>query len=254
MPCDDEGMTDAVVVPTPVVLVHGAWHGAWCWSALQAELDKRGVPSYAVDLPGHGISDRPLGDLHGDAACVADVVERLATDVVLVGHSYGGAVITEAAMHTERVRHLVYLTAFVLDEGETLSSIPILDSAPAQQIIGLRSARRTLEDGTIALDPVAAIPSLYGCCEPAVQQAAVARLSPQPKASFMQSVTGASWKRVPSTYVRCTEDQVIALSHQDAMAQRCGTVLTLETDHSPFASMPAATADILARVARHITR
>ncbi len=246
-------MTDPST-PTPIVLVHGAWHGAWCFAALQAELDKRGVPSYAVDLPGHGISDRPLGDLRGDAACVADVVERLATDVVLVGHSYGGAVITEAAMHTERVRHLVYLTAFVLDEGESLSSIPILESAPAQQIIGLGKARRTLEDGTIALDPVAAIPALYGCCEAAVQQAAVARLSPQPKASFAQSVTGAPWKRLPSTYVRCTEDQAISLSHQSAMAQRCGTVLTLETDHSPFASMPGETADILARLAHDPTR
>ena len=72
-PCDDDRMTDALSTPTPIVLVHGAWHGAWCFAALQAELDKRGVPSYAVDLPGHGISDRPLGDLHGDAACVADV-------------------------------------------------------------------------------------------------------------------------------------------------------------------------------------
>ncbi|HEX2784505.1 MAG TPA: alpha/beta hydrolase [Ilumatobacteraceae bacterium] len=254
LPCDDDEMTDTLVSVTPIVLVHGAWHGAWCWAAVQAELDKRGVPSYAVDLPGHGTSDRPLGDLHGDAACVADLIDRLATDVVLVGHSYGGAVITEAATRTQRVRHLVYLTAFVLDEGESLASIPILAALPPQQIIGLGQARRTLEDGAIALDPAAAIPALYGCCEPAVQQASAARLSPQPKASFAQAVTGASWKRVPSTYVRCTEDQVIPLAHQDAMAQRCGTVLTLETDHSPAASMPAATADILARVARHTTR
>lgn len=243
-------MTNALIVPMPVVLVHGAWHGAWCWSALQAELDRRGVPSYAIDLPGHGVSDRPRGDLHGDAACVADVVKRLATDVVLVGHSYGGAVITEAATLTDRVRHLVYLTAFVLDEGETMSKIPILDAVPPQQVIGLGGARRVLNNGTITLDPVAAIPALYGCCEPAVQLAAVARLSPQPKASFVQQVTGASWKRVPSTYVRCTKDQAIPLAHQDAMAQRCGIVLTLETDHSPFASMPAATADILAPLSR----
>ena len=243
-------MTEAMSVSVPVVLVHGAWHGAWCWSALQAELDRQGVPSYAVDLPGHGISDRPLGDLHGDAAYVVDVVERLATDVILVGHSYGGAVITEAAMFTTHVRHLVYLTAFVLDEGESMSRIPIFDSVAPQQIIGLGGARRVLDNNTIVLDPVAAIPALYGCCEPAVQQAAVARLSPQPTASFIQQVTGASWKRVPSTYVRCTKDQAISLAHQDAMAQRCGTVLTLETDHSPFASMPLATADILTLLSR----
>ena len=71
-----------------VVLVHGAWHGAWCWSALQAELDQRGIASIAVDLPGHGASTAPLGDLHGDAAAVAAVVDRIDGDVVLVGHSY----------------------------------------------------------------------------------------------------------------------------------------------------------------------
>jgi pimeloyl-ACP methyl ester carboxylesterase len=248
------GMIDDVVdardAMTPVVLVHGAWHGAWCWSAMQAELDKLGVPSYAVDLPGHGISDRPLGDLHGDAAYVAEVIERLGADVVLVGHSYGGAVITEAATLTEHVAHLVYLTAFVLDEGESLSSIPMLDAVTPQPVVGLSKARRTLDDGTIVLDPTEAIPAFYGCCEPAVQQAASLRLSPQPKASFVQPVSGAAWKRLPSTYVRCTQDQTIALAHQDAMATRCGTVLTLDTDHSPFASMPAATAEILERVWR----
>jgi pimeloyl-ACP methyl ester carboxylesterase len=247
------GVVDALDGPTPVVLVHGAWHGAWCWAALQAELDRRGVPSYAIDLPGHGVSDRPLGDLHGDAEYVAEVLDRLGTDVVLVGHSYGGAVITEAATRTERVAHLVYLTAFVLDEGETMSSIPILDEVQPQPVVGLGRARRSRDDGTIVLDPVAAIPALYGRCTPAVQQAASARLSPQSKASFRQAVTAAAWQVLPSTYVRCTEDQTIPLAHQDAMASRCGTVLTLEADHSPFASMPAATADILERVARAST-
>ncbi len=82
-----------------VVLVHGAWHGAWCWAAVQAELDGRGLASLAVDLPGHGASTLPFTDLAGDAAHVADVVARAARPVVLVGHSYGGAVIGEAGAH-----------------------------------------------------------------------------------------------------------------------------------------------------------
>ena len=97
----------------PIVLVHGAWHGAWCWAALQAALDERGLISYAIDLPGHGASTLPLGDLHGDADHVGAVLDRLAlTDVVLVGHSYGGAVITDAAAARTDLAHLVYLTAF----------------------------------------------------------------------------------------------------------------------------------------------
>ena len=93
--------------PPLVLLIHGAWHGAWCWAPLQAQLDERGIASMAIDLPGHGASLLPLGDLHGDAAHVADVVSALDRRVILVGHSYGGAVITEAAVASERVAHLV---------------------------------------------------------------------------------------------------------------------------------------------------
>jgi pimeloyl-ACP methyl ester carboxylesterase len=231
----------------PVVLVHGAWHGGWCWSALQAELDQRGVPSYALDLPGHGTSPFFFGDLHSDAASVVLAIERLGRDVVLVGHSYGGAVITEAALHTDRVAHLVYLTAFVLDEGESMIRIPMLDALRLPPT-KLAAARQRREDGTLTLDPELAVPALYGRCSAEVQQAAVARLGPQPIATFVQPVTGAGWRRTASTYIRCTADEAVPLVHQDAMAQRCGSVFTLETDHSPFASMPAATAEVLLRV------
>ena len=100
----------------------------------------------------------------------------------------------------------------------------------------------------MTLDPELAVPALYGRCSVEVQRAAVARLGPQPIATFVQPVTGAGWRRVPSTYVRCTDDEAVPLAHQDAMAQRCATVLTLDTDHSPFASMPVATAELLVGV------
>lgn len=234
----------------PVVLVHGAWHGAWCWAALQAELDRSGVPSFAIDLPGHGASAEPLGDLHGDAATVASFIDRLGTEVVLVGHSYGGAVITEAALHTAHVGDLVYLTAFVLDDGEAMTSVAVLADLPPDPEELLPRARSRGDNGTLVLDPQAAIPALYGHCAPEVQQAAAARLCPQPIASFVQPATGAPWRTIPSTYVRCTDDRAIAINHQDAMAARCSTVETLHTDHSPFASMPEQTAALLVRLAR----
>src|SRR5690606_3684632 len=125
----DHGVTraapgdDRMLEMSPVVLVHGAWHGAWCWAALQAELDRRGVPTYAVDLPGHGASLLPLGDLYGDAEHVAAVLAALAGrgPAILVGHSYAGAVVTEAAVRAPvPVGHLVYIGAFALDEGESV--------------------------------------------------------------------------------------------------------------------------------------
>jgi len=95
-----------------VLLVHGAWHGAWCWVALQQALDEIGISSHAIDLPGHGISPLPLGDLHGDAAAVVEALNTLPPDTLLVGHSYGGAVISQAAFHSDRIAHLMYIAAF----------------------------------------------------------------------------------------------------------------------------------------------
>ncbi len=228
-----------------VLLIHGAWHGAWCWAPLQAQLDERGIASMAIDLPGHGASLLPLGDLHGDAAHVADVVSALDRRVILVGHSYGGAVITEAAVASEWVAHLVYLTAFALDTGESVLSL--LGSLPLAPV-GLSAAMVPRDDGTIVLQPDLCPEALYGKCSPGAVAAAIARLCPQPAATFTQKVTGSPRDTIGSTYVCCELDDAISITHQRAMAARCDTVVSLATDHSPFTSMPDATADILAGV------
>ena len=235
--------------PSPVVLVHGAWHGAWCFAALQQALDDRGVPSYAVDLPGHGASTLPLGDLHGDATHVADVLAALGPHrggpAVLVGHSYGGAVITEAAVRHPDVAHLVYLCAFALQEGESV--LGFLGSQPREDV-ALGGAMVRAEGGSV-LDPALAPGALYGDCTPAQIAAAVARLSPQPDATMIQPVTGSPLDRLPSTYVRCLRDQAVHPTHQAAMAARCTDAVDFDCDHSPFMSMTAATADLLAAIA-----
>ncbi len=234
---------------TPVLLVHGAWHGAWSWAALQAELDRLGVPSFAVELPGHGTSPLPPGDLHADARCVTDAIERIGRDVVLVGHSYGGAVISQAAAWTDRVSHLVFVAAFVLSDGDSMRHIAVLDGV-AEEPPSLLGTARTRDGDLLRLDPVAAIPVLYGTAPAHVQDAAVARLDAQPVATFTQAVTGAGWARFPTTYVRCTDDLCVPLSHQDAMAAQCDAVQTLHTDHCPMLSAPEALAQILEAIAR----
>ena len=235
--------------PLPIVLVHGAWHGAWCWSAVQAELDRRGLPSYAVDLPGHGASTLPLGDLHGDAAHVAASIDALDRDVVLVGHSYGGAVISEASVRTGRARHLVYLTAFVPAAGQSL--LDRLQSMPPIHT-PLSDAVVAHEDGTSTVDPDGAALAFYGLCPPEVAAAAIARLCPQPLATFRQPTTGAGWTSIPSTYVCCDADQAIPMEHQRAMAASCAEVHTIHADHSPFVSAVGVTCDLLEGVARRV--
>jgi len=226
----------------PIVLVHGAWHGAWCFAGLQHALDELGLPSYAIDLPGHGTSGEPLGTLHTDAAAVAATLRELGTPAVLVGHSYGGAVITEAATLHPEVAHLVYLTAFALDAGESI--ISLLTSLPRADVV-LGQAIRPNPDGTSSIDPERAAEAFYGRCSPGTVQAALPRLGLHPMGTFTDSVTGSPRNHIASTYVRCTLDQSIHISHQDAMAARCTSVHTLHTDHSPFASATALTAGIL---------
>src|SRR5512143_3574163 len=101
------------------MLVHGAWHGAWCWDLVVARLRSEGIDTIALDLPGRGTNVEPLGDLHADSAAVCAGLDRVDAPVVLVAHSYGGAVVTEAGVHPA-VDHLVYLAAFNLEAGETV--------------------------------------------------------------------------------------------------------------------------------------
>ncbi len=104
-----------------MVLVHGAWHGAWCFEQVLPLLRDASVPAVSVDLPGHGADRGSPADLHGDAPRVRGVLDELDGPVVLLGHSYGGAVITEAGVHPA-VRHLVYIAALALDADETCHS------------------------------------------------------------------------------------------------------------------------------------
>ncbi|MCB0998892.1 MAG: alpha/beta hydrolase [Acidimicrobiales bacterium] len=230
-----------------VVLVHGAWHGAWCWATLQDRLDRRGIASLAIDLPGHGASTSPATDLHGHAAHVADVVTRWGRPTVLVGHSYGGAVVTEAAAHTDGVAHLVYLAAFAPAAGDSVMSQ--LGSMERREV-ALGAAMRMRDDGTSVLDAELATPALYGRCDPASVRSALARLSPHAMATFTQPVTGDPLATIESTYVVCTEDGAVHPDHQRTMSERCTHVVTLDTDHSPFMSMPAETADVIERIVR----
>lgn len=232
----------------PVVLVHGAWHGAWCWATFQAELDRRGVASHAIDLPGHGTSLEPLGGLNHDAAHLAATLDHLdLTDAVLVGHSYGGAVITQAAAGRSDVAHLVYVAAFALDAGESvMGALRSLD----RHDVDLGAAMQFHGDGTSTLNPELAAAALYGSCSPEAVAAALPRLSPQPGATMTEDVTGAPRDTITSTYVRCLTDRAIHPEHQTVFAARCTTQIDLDSDHSPFASMPVALADIVESIAR----
>jgi pimeloyl-ACP methyl ester carboxylesterase len=233
------------------VLVHGAWHGAWCWAAVQAELDRRGVASLAVDLPGHGASGEAPTDLAGDVDHVLRVLDavtgRHPVPVVLVGHSYGGAVVTGVAARRSDVAHLVYVAAFALEDGESVAGS--LGGFPRREV-ALAAAMRPSDDGSVTtLDPDLAADALYADGPAATAAAALARLDPQTSASFAQPVEGDPRATIASTYVRCARDRAVHPDHQAIMAARCGRRVDLDADHSPFLGAVDPLADVLATIA-----
>jgi pimeloyl-ACP methyl ester carboxylesterase len=237
------------------VLVHGAWHGGWCWEPVVVELEGRGHAVRTIDLPSRG---NPLGDLHGDAQAVRELVESLGRPVVLVGHSYGGAVISEASAGTTDIKHLVYLTAVVPDVGESVldaGSVVLADAGetsaeppPAATDVAAGDVMEIHEDGTMSCRPDRAVDLFYHDCDPTVAAEAVSALLPQPAMTFSQASNGAGWKEHPSTYVVCTDDHILNEAGQRSFARRCGDMVVMSTSHSPFFSDPAGVADVVERL------
>lgn len=238
--------------PATVVLVHGAFHGAWCWDRVVPLLEARGVPVVAVDLPGHGDDDGPPGDLYAHADALRAVLEELAGPVVVVGHSYGGAVISDGAAGVPSVAHLVYLAAVVADEGETMTTIDV--GGPSlglgADVSEVPAAMQVDADGFLVIDPDLAVGAFYADCASEDVERALARLSPQNPATFAQPLRSAAWRTIASTYVVCTEDRAVSVPFQRALATRTTNRVEMPTSHSPFYSAPEALADLLATIAR----
>jgi pimeloyl-ACP methyl ester carboxylesterase len=205
------------------------------------------VPTVAVDLPGHGDDTEPLADLHGDAAAVRAAIDELGgAPVVLCGHSYGGAVITEAGVHPD-VRHLVYLCAFNLDTGETCAAAaPDIQAAS----IDLSGVLVFSDDGaTTSIEPSRAIDVFYNACSPEDAAWALSRLGLHSMAGFGDSPSEIAWHTTPSTYVVCNDDHAIHPDLQRVLARRAKRTVAWKTDHSPFLSAPDLVAGLLSELA-----
>lgn len=215
---------------TDVVLVHGAWHGAWCWAQVVESLDSLGLSSEAVELP--------LTGLANDAATARAAIEAAGSGVVVVGHSYGGMVISEAASGLSNVGRLVYLAAFMTDEGEDELSIMAGHDSPLLGAI-------VEVDGGAGIDPARAHALLFGDSSAEV----VARIVPllRPMRGGVEGLNGApAWKSIRSTYVVCTADGALPVAAQRAMATRAEVVVEWPTDHSPFLTRPGELAALIA--------
>lgn len=204
-------------------------------------LEARGIRTIALDLPTCDPSRRGT-TLFDDAETLAAALDALDAPAVIVGHSYGGMVITEGAAGHRNARHLVYLAAFMPDAGESLNS---LASVPNPGVVGAIAGQ---PDGRIALNPEAIGRLLYNDCEDATVAWAAERVRSM-SGGFGEAVTGVAWRERPSTYVVCTSDRMVLPELQRRMATRASNTIEFPTSHSPFASRPALLADAIAAIA-----
>lgn len=234
------------------VLVHGAWHGAWCWQKLTPLLEAEGHRVDAFDLPGHGDDHTAVSGmtLQGNAERIAERVTSAGEPVILVGHSMGGMSVTQAAeLVPERIASLVYLTAFLPGDGQ---SLPELAAGDPDELV----QKNMLVDEAAGTSTVAASAlreAFYGECSDEDVAFATSRLVPESLAAMGApvSITEERAGSVRRVYVECLRDRAITIAKQREMHSRrpCETVLQIDTDHSPFFSRPSALADHLLSLA-----
>jgi pimeloyl-ACP methyl ester carboxylesterase len=244
-----------------IVLVHGAFGAAWCWEPVIPGLEEAGHTVQAFDLPGSGEDRTPVADVTLDA--YADrVCEVLAQGppAVLVGHSMGGVVVTQAAARSPQlVDSLVYVTAFAPADGQSLLDLTQLPEGATDQV----QANLVVDgDPPVATMPAAAARvAIYGCASDDAAAEAVGKRGPQPVVPFTQPLqvpadTRAEFERLPRAYVTCLRDLAIPPALQQRMyaAAGCDPVIELDTDHAPMLSRTSELVGILDRIASGATR
>lgn len=240
----------AALSPQPkptVVLVHGAWADASGWVGVIQRLQADGYPVIAPANPLRGLS--------GDAAYVATLVRSIAGPVILVGHSYGGAVVTNAAAGNPNVKALVFVDAFVPDQGETV--LQLATAKPGSCLGG---------DPTKVFNLVPAAPGgdvdlyikpnlFHGCFANDLSDIDAAVLASAQRPVTLSALAVPSgipaWRTIPSWYVLGTADRVIPPAEQRTMAERAHAHVTeVDAMHPSMISHPKTVADVIVEAAR----
>ena len=236
------------------VLVHGAFTGAWIWSPLAERLRAAGHTVEVFDLPGLGDDTTPPGDVSLDS-CASRLGEVLAKSVepaIVAGNSMGGVIATQAAArYPQRVSALVYVTAFVPRDGQSLHDLTQLPEGADDQV----QANIIIEPPVATMPAAASRSALYGSCSEADATWAVSNQRPQPLGPFAArvSIPAGALDGIRRYYVLCTKDRAIPVALQRRMITENAitNVVEFDTDHTPHLSMTAALGDALQQFARH---
>ncbi|MFD4922984.1 alpha/beta fold hydrolase [Streptomyces goshikiensis] len=232
--------------PKPtIVLAHGAFADASGWNDVIHTLQKRG---YTVYAPAN-----PLRSLSGDTEYLKSFLATLSGPVVLVGHSYGGAVITGAATGNPAVKALVYIAAYAPDQGESVGQATALGGGTTellQHIVARPFPGAATGDADASIDP-AYFRQLFAQDLPAAQAAQMAAAQrPAALATLAQPAGAPGWKTIPSWYLVARNDHTIPPAAERAMAKRAGArTVEINSSHAAMVSHPRAVSDLILNAA-----
>ncbi len=227
------------------MLIPGSWHSSSCWQRVIPLLEAQGHRVIAPELLGMGSDRTPLSQIKLTSWVdqVVDIVQDQQEAVVLVGHSRGGIIISEVAQRVpEKIKLLVYLTAFLIPSGETLYNTATKGNDTTKKGNDTNVVV-SHPDGTMTIVPAKIVPVFYNTTAPEWAERVPSLLSPEPVNIFHTplQLTDDRFGRVPRVYIECSHDNAIELALQRSMQDRlpCKYVITMHTDHSPFFSAPS---------------
>ncbi len=235
----DHGAGPRAQQPKPtVVLVHGAWADSSSWSSVMTELRHDGYPVRAIA--------NPLQGLTGDSAYVSSYLSTIKGPVVLVGHSYGGAVITNAAASDPEVKSLVYIAGFIPEKGETVGDLAAR-TTPSLPLISTQ-----VPGGTeVSIDPAHFRQFFAGDVDPDTAADLAAAQRPANTRAVTDPSAEEAFRTIPSWDLVTLEDHAIAPDVQRFMAARAHAhVSEVKASHAVMVSRPAAVTKIIEQAAR----
>jgi pimeloyl-ACP methyl ester carboxylesterase len=235
-------------VSATFVLVHGSWHGGWAWEGVAERLEREGHRTVAPTLAGHGPDASRAGVRHADCVdSVVSVVEELdLDDITLVGHSFGGSVISKVAERIpERIARLVFFTAFVLEDGQS-----IVDNLPGEQVAEFERSAAASADNTVACPWEIFQTAFMQDAGEEHARAVWSRLAPQPYATWTDKLDLERFYAldIPRTYIACRDDLALDPGGwHPGMSSRLGSFDLLEMDgsHEVMFTNPGAVAERL---------
>ncbi len=234
--------------PKPtIVLVHGAFADASSWTDVIQQLQRKG---YTVIAPAN-----PLRGLPVDTKYLSDFLATIDGPVVLVGHSYGGMVMTNAAVGNPNIRALVYIAAFAPDKDDTVGGLASSEPGSLLGPATLTIRPYTKPDGTPSAEgdiTPSDYRSVFAADLPATTAAALAASQRPADLAILSDPSGEpAWKTIPSWYMVARQDRTIPAAAERAMAERAGaTTVEVNGSHSVAVSHPGAVADLVVKAAR----